>query len=201
MTRRPHAHYLDGTEPDPEDFLMQVEVPSSPESATRGDIVVTVLEVGVDEWAGVWRLETDEWDGEWRRRTRLGSLRGTRAELVERLACNRSRVIVSERSLIGHERASAYQAFEQRRRPARESGFSDPRMPRPRGGAVAVPVPQGGHRLPPRLHPQLRRAAFVHSALRQSAPWKAAGAVLRRPGRRLRNLRTRALRPRRRRSG
>lgn len=82
MTRRPHAHYLDGTEPDPEDFLMQVEVPSSPESATRGDIVVTVLEAGVDEWAGVWRLETDEWDGEWRRRTRLGSLRGTRAELV-----------------------------------------------------------------------------------------------------------------------
>jgi len=82
MTRRPDAHYLNGTEPDPEDFLMQVEVPSSMESATRGDIVVTVLEVGVDEWVGVWRLETDVWDEEWRRRTRLGSLHGTRAELV-----------------------------------------------------------------------------------------------------------------------
>jgi len=47
---------------------MQVEVPSSPDSATRGDIVVTVLEVGGDEW-----------DGEWRRRNRLGSYNGTRA--------------------------------------------------------------------------------------------------------------------------
>lgn len=52
---------------------MQVEVPSSPDSATRGDIVVTVLEVGGDEW-----------DGEWRRRNRLGSYNGTRAELVLR---------------------------------------------------------------------------------------------------------------------
>jgi hypothetical protein len=41
---------------------MQVEVPSSPDSATRGDIVVTVLEVGGDEW-----------DGEQRRCSRLGS--------------------------------------------------------------------------------------------------------------------------------
>lgn len=60
---------------------MQVEVPSSPDSATRGDIVVTVLEEGGDEW-WVWRLDTDEWDGEWRRSNRLGSYNGTRAELV-----------------------------------------------------------------------------------------------------------------------
>jgi len=82
MMQRRHGHYLDGTEPDPEDFLLQVQVPSAPESATRGDILVTVLEAGVDEWVGVWRLETDEWDGQRRGRTRLGSLRGTRAELV-----------------------------------------------------------------------------------------------------------------------
>jgi len=44
---------VNNAEPDPVDFLMQVEVPSSPDSATRGDIVVTVLEVGGDEWVGV----------------------------------------------------------------------------------------------------------------------------------------------------
>ena len=83
MTKDPHAHYLDGVEPDPLDFLMQVVVPTSPQCATRGDIVVTVLERGVDQWAGVWRLDTDEWDGEWPRIDRLGSCFGTRAELVQ----------------------------------------------------------------------------------------------------------------------
>jgi hypothetical protein len=65
------------------DFLMEVVVPPSPDSATRGDIVITVLERGVDRWAGVWRLDTGEWDGEWLRITQLGSRFGTRAELVD----------------------------------------------------------------------------------------------------------------------
>jgi len=65
------------------DFLMQVVVPPSPDSATRGDIVITVLESGVDLWVGVWRLDTGEWDGEWRRITQLGSRFGSRAELVD----------------------------------------------------------------------------------------------------------------------
>lgn len=82
MPHGPHSHYLDGTEPDPVDFLLQVVVPSSPESAARGDILVTVLERGVDHWAGVWRLDTGEWDGEWRRFSQLGTCFGTRAELV-----------------------------------------------------------------------------------------------------------------------
>lgn len=81
MPRRPHPNYLNGTEPDPVDFLMQVVVPLSPDSATRGDIVMTVLKRGVDRWAGVWRLDTSEWDGEWRI-TQLGSHIGSRSELV-----------------------------------------------------------------------------------------------------------------------
>ena len=83
MPRRPHSHYLDGAEPDPLDFLTQVVVPLSPDSATRGDIVITVLERGVDRWAGLWRLDTGEWDGEWPRITQLGSKFGSRAELVD----------------------------------------------------------------------------------------------------------------------
>lgn len=65
------------------DFLLQVVVPLSPDSATRGDIVITVLESGVDRWAGVRRLDTGEWDGEWRRMTHLDSKFGSRAELVD----------------------------------------------------------------------------------------------------------------------
>lgn len=83
MPGHPHSHYLDGREPDPVDFLMQVVVPRSPASATRGDIVITVLERGLDRWAGVWRLDTGEWDGEWPRITELGSRFGSRAELVD----------------------------------------------------------------------------------------------------------------------
>ena len=51
---------------------MQVVVPLSPDSATRGDIVITVLESGADRWAGVWR-----------RITQLGSRFGSRAGLVD----------------------------------------------------------------------------------------------------------------------
>ena len=64
------------------DFLLQVVVPSSSQSAARGEIVVTLLERGVDQWAGVWRLDTGKWDGEWRRFRQLGTHFGTRAELV-----------------------------------------------------------------------------------------------------------------------
>ena len=82
MPRRARSDYVSGADPDPLDFLLQVVVPSSPMSASQGDIVVTVLESGVDQWAGVWRLDTGEWDGEWRRLKQLGSCFGTRAELV-----------------------------------------------------------------------------------------------------------------------
>ena len=81
MLHHPDSDYLDAA-PDPVDFLLQVVVPSSPGSAERGDIVVTLLERGVDEWAGVWRLDTGTWDGKWRRFRLLGTLFGTRAELV-----------------------------------------------------------------------------------------------------------------------
>jgi hypothetical protein len=83
MRRHPKSHYLDGTEPDPVDFLMQVVVRPHPDSATRGDIVITELESSVDRWAGVWRLDTGQWDGEWPRVTQLGSRFGSRAELVD----------------------------------------------------------------------------------------------------------------------
>ncbi len=82
MSDRSRADYLDGTDPDPVDFLLQVVVPTSAQSAARGDIVVTLLEAGVDKWAGVWRLDTGKWDGEWRRFRQLGTRFGTRAELV-----------------------------------------------------------------------------------------------------------------------
>ena len=75
-------HYLDETEPDPLDFLTQVVVPLSPDSATRGDIVITVLERGVDR-GRLWRLDTGEWDGEWPRITQLSSKFGSRGELVD----------------------------------------------------------------------------------------------------------------------
>ena len=82
MPEHRHSHHLPAAEPDPIDFLMQVVVPPSPDSATRGDIVITVLERAVDEWAGVWRLNTGESDGEWPRISELGSRFGSRAELV-----------------------------------------------------------------------------------------------------------------------
>lgn len=82
MSRRPYPDYLDGVAPDPVDFLLQVVVPATPDSIAHGDIVMTVLERGVDQWAGVWRRDTGEWDGEWRRIERLGSCFGTRAEVV-----------------------------------------------------------------------------------------------------------------------
>lgn len=46
---RPRAHHLNDAEPEPVDLLMQTEAPSSPDSATREDIVVTVLEEDGDE--------------------------------------------------------------------------------------------------------------------------------------------------------
>ncbi|EAQ00638.1 hypothetical protein JNB_10704 [Janibacter sp. HTCC2649] len=66
------------------DFLLQVVMPSSLDSPAQGDVVVTVPDKGVDQWAGVWRLYLGERDGEWPRPRPGDTCIGTRAEVVQR---------------------------------------------------------------------------------------------------------------------